>query len=53
MIDHDNQKAILWATSAMEYTQVLMMLQRDITAMGYELVSFIQPDRPTEINWEV
>ena len=53
MIDHDNQKAILWATSAMEYTQVLMMLQPDITAMGYDLVSFIQPDRPTEINWEV
>jgi hypothetical protein len=53
MIDHDNQKAILWATSAMEYTQVLMMLQPDITAMGYELVSFIQPNRPTEINWEV
>jgi len=52
-IDHDNKKAILWATNPMEYTQVLMILQPDIKALGYELVSFIQPNRPTEINWEV
>jgi len=53
MLDHDNKKAIIWATSSMEYAQVLSMLAPNINGLGYELVSYIQPDRPTDVNWEV
>ena len=53
MLDHDNQKAIIWARTPMEYAQVVSMLAPDIKAMGYDLVSYIQPDRPTDVNWEV
>lgn len=53
MLDHDNKKAILWATSPIEYAKVLNLLAGEIRALGYELVSYIQADRPTDVNWEV
>ena len=46
-------KNYLWAANPIEYAQILSMLAGDIKAMGYELVSYIQPTRPTEVNWEV
>ena len=53
MLDHDNQKAILWARTPMEYGKMVTLLAPDIKAMGYQLVSYIQADRPTDVNWEV
>tara|TARA_B000000532_G_scaffold108719_1_gene87303 strand:- start:267 stop:449 length:183 start_codon:yes stop_codon:yes gene_type:complete len=53
MLDHDNKKAIIWALTPMEYAQVLSLLAPNINGLGYELVSYIQPERPTDVNWEV
>jgi hypothetical protein len=52
MIDHDNKKAILWATNAMEYAVLLQLMGSDINALGYELISYIQPERPNILTWE-
>ena len=53
MLDHDNKKAIIWAITPMEYAQVVSLLAPNIKGLGYELVSYIQPERPTDVNWEV
>lgn len=53
MLDHENKTAILWAASPIDYVVLLNLLAPDIEAMGYEIKSYVQPNRPTDVNWEV